>query len=130
MTLNRFHYVSTRLESVGRWFHVQLGIQRIELKHVMVERAVRGGSRSAVHGSCGADLKAAVAQLRALGYAFGQAGRSRRKVPQDPVCLIVSSLVAGEIQVVHMEEEALRARGHVGPVHRRRRTLAGGNARS
>src|SRR5438046_4732207 len=71
VTLNRFHYVGARLESVGRWFHVQLGIQRIELEHVVVERAGRGGSRSAVHGSRGADLKAAVGQLRALGYAFG-----------------------------------------------------------
>jgi hypothetical protein len=32
MPVNRFPYVSARLESVGRWFHVQLGVQRIKLK--------------------------------------------------------------------------------------------------
>src|SRR5262249_22503740 len=127
MTLNRFDYVSARLKSVGRWFHVQLGVQRIELKHVVVKRAVRGGSPSPGHGAGGADLKAAVGQLRAVGYAFGQAGRGRRNVPKYPVRLIVSRLVAGEIQVVHVEEEALRARWHAGPVHRRRCTLAGGS---
>jgi hypothetical protein len=26
VTLNRFHYIGARLESVGRWFHVQLNI--------------------------------------------------------------------------------------------------------
>src|SRR5438445_13858570 len=95
-----------------------------------MERTVRGGSRAAVHGSCGADLITSVGQLRSLGYAFGQAGRGRRNVPKNPVRLIVSSLVAGEIHVVHMEEETLRASGHVGPTHRRRCTLADGNARS
>src|SRR6202023_1500097 len=85
---------------------------------------------TAVHGSCGADLIASVGQLRSLGYTFGQAGRGRRNVPKDPVRLIVSSLVAGEIHVVHVEEETLRAGGHVSPAHCRRRTLADGNARS
>jgi hypothetical protein len=69
--LNGFHDASARLESVGRWFHVEPGVQRIELKHVVVERAV-----------CGADLKAAVRQLRALGYTFGQTGPRRRNVPK------------------------------------------------
>src|ERR1019366_10686407 len=75
----------------------------------------------------GADLIASIGQLRSLGYAFGQAVRGRRNVPKDPVRLIVSSLVAGEIQVVHVKEETLRASRHVGPTHRRRRTLTDGN---
>src|SRR3979409_685693 len=95
-----------------------------------MERTIRPRSRTAVHGSCGADLIASIAQLRSLGYTFGQAGRGRRNVPKDPVRLIVSSLVAGELHVVHVEKETLRANGHNGPVHRRRRTLAGGNTRS
>src|SRR5262249_50704340 len=119
-----------RLESVGRWFHIQLGVQGIKLKHVVVERTFRPGSGTAVHGSRGADLIASVGQLRSLGYAFGQSGRGSRNIPKDPVRLIVSRLVAGEIQVVHVEEETLRATGHIGPAHRRRRTLADGNARS
>src|SRR5260370_32080758 len=95
-----------------------------------MERTVRAGSRTAVQSSCGADLIASVGQLRSLGYSFGQAGDGRWNVPEDPVRLIVSSLVAGEIHVVHVEEETLRAGGHVGPTHHGRRTLADGNTRS
>src|SRR5262249_42639597 len=127
MTLDCFHYVRARLESVRRRFDVQLGVQRIKLEDIVVKRAVRGGSRSSVHRSCGRDLKTAVGQLRTLRYAFRQAGRGARNVPQNPVRLIVSGLVAGDIEVVHVEEEALRACRYVGPGHRRRCTLAGGN---
>src|SRR5580700_6771229 len=130
VTLNRFHHDGARLESVARWFHVQLGVQGVELKHVVMERTIRAGSRTAVHGSCGADLITSVGQLRSLGYAFGQAARGRRNVPKNPMRLIVSSLVAGEIHVVHVEEETLRADGHVSPAHRRRRTFADANAGS
>src|SRR5690349_7457720 len=44
--------------------------------------------------------------------------------------LIVGSFVAGEIHVVHVEKETLRAGGHVGPAHGRRGALANGNAGS
>src|ERR1700692_3640749 len=71
VTLKRFHHVGARLESVGRWFHVQLGVQGKELKHVVMERTVRAGPGTAVHRSCGADLITSVGQLRSLGYAFG-----------------------------------------------------------
>src|SRR5262245_52490697 len=50
VTLNRFHHVGARFECVGGWFHVQLGIQSIDLKHIVVERTIRGGSRTTVHG--------------------------------------------------------------------------------
>jgi len=45
------------------------------------------------------------------------------------VRLIVSRLVARKIQVMHMKEEALRARWHAGPSHRRRSAFAGRNTR-
>src|SRR5215471_6705776 len=95
----------------------------------MVQRPIRAGSRTTVHGSCGADLIAAVGQLRSLGYTFGEAGCRRRNIPKDPVRLIVGGLVASQIQVVHMEEKTVCASGRVGPIHRWRRTLSGGNPR-
>src|SRR4051794_30540126 len=96
----------------------------------MVEWTACGGSRTTVHGTCSADLIASVGQLRSLRYAFGQAGRTRRNVPKDPVRLIVSSLIAGEIQVVHVQEKTLRTSRCVGPTHRRRRTLSRSHTRS
>src|ERR1700719_4689195 len=71
MTLNSFHYVGARLESVGRWFHVQLDVQGKKLKHIVMERTVRAGSGAAVHGSSGTDLITSVGQLGSLGYTFG-----------------------------------------------------------
>src|SRR3954466_6294947 len=68
--LNCLHHVSARLESVRRWFDVQLCIERIQLEYIMVQRAVRGGARSAIHRARGADLKAPVGQLRALWHAL------------------------------------------------------------
>src|SRR4051812_13394097 len=94
-----------------------------------MQRTARRGSRTTVHGSCSADLIASVGQLRSLGYAFGQAGCRRWNIPKHPVRLIVSSLVASEIQVVHVKKKALCAGGRVGPIHRGRRTLSSGNAR-
>ena len=44
VTLNRFDHVGARLERVGRWFHVHLSVQRVELENVVVKRTVRGGS--------------------------------------------------------------------------------------
>src|SRR5580693_5412575 len=111
MTLDRLDHVGARLEGVSRWFHVQLGVQRVEFENVVVERTVSGGSRTTVHGSRGADLIASVRQLRSLGYAFGQAGCRRRNIPKNPVRLVVSSLVAGEVQVVHVQEKTLCASG-------------------
>src|SRR5580698_8640505 len=48
VTLNRFDHVGARIESVGRWFHVERSVEGVELKHVVVERSVRAGSRTAV----------------------------------------------------------------------------------
>jgi hypothetical protein len=44
--------------------------------------------------------------------AFGQAGRGRRNIPKNPVCLIVSSLVAGEIHVVPLLDWAMPSKYH------------------
>jgi hypothetical protein len=69
-------------------------------------------------------------QLRSLGYAFGQAGPPSPECSKGPMRLIIAGLVASEIEIVHAEKKTLRACGRVGPAHRRRHSLAYGNARS
>src|SRR5690348_13536543 len=62
VSLDRLQHIRARLESVGGGLHVQLGIQRVEFDHVVVERTAGGCAGTAVHGAGGADLVASVGQ--------------------------------------------------------------------
>src|SRR5262249_55048825 len=81
VTRDRFHHVGPRLERVGGRLHVDFRVEGVELEHVVMARAVGGRARSAIHLTGGADLIAAVGELRSLWDAFGQAGRGGGNVP-------------------------------------------------
>jgi len=61
----------------------------------------------------------------ALRHAFRQPARRRRNVPHQPVELVFARLVARAFHVVHVQHEALRRGGRIGPRHLRRHLLAG-----
>src|SRR3954454_21888690 len=60
MTLNGFQHVDPRLEGIGRRLYVQLGIQGVKFKHIVMQRTVRRGPWTPIHGSRGTHLIAAV----------------------------------------------------------------------
>src|SRR5262245_6513008 len=128
MSLDGANDSGSRLECIGCGLRIELRIQRKKLEHVMMERSVRGSARPAIHLASRADLKTTVWELFSLRCAFGNSRRCCRNVPHDPMDLVVARLVASEIHVVHVQYEALRARGDVGPSYRRRSSFTGGDA--
>src|SRR5262249_48468127 len=76
----------------------------------------------------GADLVASVGQLCSFRRAFRNACRSRRNIPNDPMCLIVGGLIANDVHIVHVEHEALCTCRWICPRYRRRCALAGSRA--
>src|ERR1700687_2823862 len=66
VSLDGLHHVRPCLEGVGGRLHVDRRIQRVELEHVVMLRAVRARTRPAIHLPGRADLKGAVGQLRSF----------------------------------------------------------------
>ena len=108
--------------------HVELGVERVDLEHVVVARAGRRRAGAAIDLARRADLEAAVGQLRAARLTFGHAGRGRRDVPDDPMRLVFRRAVTRDVEVAHVQHERLRAGRHVGPAHGGRGALAGRGA--
>ena len=75
VALDRLHHIRARFERVGGGLHVQLDIQRVELKHVVMHGAVGRGSRAAIHGASGADLIATVRDCDPFGTPSGKPGK-------------------------------------------------------
>ena len=101
------------------WLHI-LRVQGKDFKHVVVGRTIGRSTGTSIDLTRGADLITAVRELRALRLAFGQTARRPRNIPHEPMDLIVSGSITGELHVVHMEHEALRPRGRIGPCQRGR----------
>src|SRR5262245_41758626 len=78
-------------------------------KHVMMKRTVCRGAGAAVHRTGGADLEAAVRQLRSLRDAFGHPSSCSRDIPDNPVRLIIRGFIASDVHVMHVQHETLRA---------------------
>src|SRR5215469_3427892 len=42
VALNRFHHIGAGVEGIGPGFYIELGIERVELEHIVMRRTVRG----------------------------------------------------------------------------------------
>src|SRR4029450_2913251 len=104
VSLHRLHDVGARLEGVAGWLDIELGVQRVELEHIMMLRPGRRRTRTAIHLACRADLIASIRELRTLRYSFRQPGGRARNVPDDPMCLIVRRAISRHVHVAHVEQ--------------------------
>src|SRR6185295_9511975 len=120
VSLNSLQDVRTSLERVAGRCHLNSSVERIQLKHVMMQGPAGLRAGASVDGSRHADLLASISKFLTLGNAFWKTCGSRGDIPDDPMHLIVGGAIASEVEVVHVQHERLRAVRRVGPCHRRR----------
>src|SRR5690606_16666008 len=125
VALHSGEYAIPGLERIRPGGDVEPGVERIDLEDGVVLRPVGGGARTAVDRSGRADLERAVRQALTAWKPFLETRHVRRDVPDDPVDLVLAGTVAGDVNVVHVKHEALRALRDVRPRQRWGRALTG-----
>ena len=125
VSLYRFHYVCASLECVRARLDIDLRVQSKKFKSVMVPRAIGRSARASINLAARADLIGAVLQLSSHRDTFRKSGCGARNIPDQPMKLIIRSAVATGLHVMHVQKEAHRARGDVGPRDCWRRLVAG-----
>src|ERR1700692_2052901 len=117
VSLYRFQYVCTRLECVRARLDIDFRVQSKKFKCVMVPRAIRRSARASIYLPAGAQLIGAVRQLRSHRDTFRKPGRGARNIPDQPMQLVIGSSVPTALHVMHVQKEAHRTRGDVGPCY-------------
>jgi hypothetical protein len=110
--VHRFHDVRAARVGAQRKLRVQ-GIQLQRVVMVRVDRGVAGTHVPDVPDSLGLDR--AIGQLRVRGEAAGQTARGSRNIEHDPMEHVVRPAIQRVVRIVHDQNEALGALGHVGP---------------